>query len=310
MIEHYVWYEKYRPTTLGAVVLPPEQQVRFEQYIEDSNIPHLLFIGPPGSGKTTMAKVLMKHIPTQTLELNASSADRGIDTIRGKVTDFARSQSRPNTLKVIFFDEADKLTPDAQTALRNTIEATALSCRFIFTANFGDKIIDPIKSRCTIFTFEAFPKRLLFKKLNEILTTEGIQFERGDILKLIDRHYPDIRTVINNLQAGSLQGVFKPELANLTGNVNFDVLQQYLQEGKIKNLRELWAGTTDFSWLYRWLFNKVVPTMFLDDDIATAAIIVAEHMYRDAIVLDREINFTACCLELITGPLNVKAIWK
>lgn len=309
-IQHYVWYEKYRPTVLEQMVFTPEQFTRFDQYITDQDFPHLLFIGPPGSGKTTTAQVLCKALPTQVLELNASSEDRGIDVIRNKVTQFAGSQPKPGFLKVVFLDEADQLTQDAQKALRNTIEKYAATCRFVLTANYGDKILPPIRSRCTVFVFEAFPKESVAALAMDIMYAEGVTFEHENVVRLVDRFYPDIRTIINNAQAGSLNGHFNPKYANVAATLELRKVYELLNTGRITEMRQLWAGVSDFIWLYRWLFDEVVPTMFLDDTIADAALTVAQYMYQDAMVVDREINFTACCLDLMKNCVGVQVRWS
>lgn len=300
-LDHYIWYEKYRPKHLDDMILPPEYKTRFRAYLEDKSIPHLLFVGPPGSGKTTMALILTSGLDTQTLALNASSTDRGIDTIKGKVKQFASSQSFQGRLKVVFLDEADGLTRDAQEALRNTIEQYASSCRFILTANYIDKITPPLKSRCTIFTFDTIAQEELKNDLVWILESEQFGYHTGELEKLIDRYYPDVRTIINNLQAGcNTNGrMFLLENIGTVVDINLADLDAALRNGKIADARKLWAGTSDFVWLYRWLFDEWVATQFLDETRTAAALIVAQSLYQDAIVMDREINFTACCLELM-----------
>lgn len=306
-ILHYVWYEKYRPISFQEMAL--EHAERFQHYITEQDMPHLLFVGPPGSGKTTTAQILCASISTQVLELNASSEDRGIEVIRTKVVQFAKSQPKPGFLKVVFFDEADQLTLDAQKALRNTIEKYSATCRFILTANYGDKILAPIKSRCTVYTFEALPVERIAEIVYSILDAENVTFDEDEVMQVINRFYPDMRTIINNLQMGSLNGSFNPHGASVAATLSTDHLYSLLQQGKILEMRQAWAGTSDFIWLYRWLFDNVVPAMFLDEARADAALIVAQYMYQDAIVVDREINFSACCIDLIKSCVGVAVRW-
>lgn len=308
-VQHYVWYEKYRPIDLTQMAFTNEQYDRFSQYIYDQNFPHLLFIGPPGSGKTTTAQILCASFPTQVLELNASSEDRGIEVVRTKVVQFAKSQPKPGYLKVVFFDEADQLTIDAQKALRNTIEKYSATCRFILTANYGDKILPPIRSRCTVFTFEAFPIDAVMEKVVDILTAEEVSYNLEEVQQIVERFYPDMRTIINNLQMGVIDGQFNINNASIAATIDLTTLGDQLSAGNITTMRQMWAGNSDFLWLYRWLFDFQVPTMFLDEEITTAALIVAQYMYQDAIVVDREINFTACCLEIMKACIGVTPQW-
>lgn len=309
-LAHYVWYEKYRPHSIDDLVLSDNMRERFNAYINDGEFPHLLLVGPPGSGKTTISLILIEAVGAVALSLNASSEDRGIETIRGKVKQFAASQTTDNQLKVVFLDESDQLTQDAQKALRNTIEAYAATCRFILTANYGDKILAPIKSRCTEFHFESLPKNLTFKLCRHILACENVQYNRDDLLKVVDRYYPDIRTIVNNIQAASLGGQLDLSLIGTNVQIDLALIGQHVQNGLITKARQLWAGVSDFVFLYEYLFNTWVAAQFLDEDRTSAALILAEYLYRDSTVLDREINFTACMLELIKEVCKKEPKWK
>ncbi len=293
-LKNYIWYEKYRPHSLKEMVLA--QRDVFETYLEEKDIPHLLFHGPPGSGKTTLALILIERLKAQKLILNASSEDRGIATIKGTVKQFAMSKSLGGKIKIIFLDEADALTPDAQKALRNTMETYSNNCRFILTANYLDKIIEPIRSRCTSFAFTKYPKKKLLRLLMGILDKEKVTYDLEDVEVLVTRLYPDIRTIINNLQAGSISGIFTLDQC-LTAKIDPKRIGKFIQQGELRGLRELWAGMTDFLWLYKYLFDVFVPNMSKERE--EGARIVGEYLYRDSTVVDREINVSACCIELM-----------
>lgn len=297
-LKQFIWYERYRPQILGDMILSAEYKLLFGGYVEQGQFPHLLLLGPPGSGKTTMALILIRATNAIALMLNASSQDRGIETIRGKVKQFASSQALDGKLKVVFLDESDGLSRDAMEALRNTIETYSDTCRFILTANYGDRISSPLKSRCKVLAFDTISKVDLLNDLQWMLGEERITFQSEDIVELIERYYPDVRTIINNLQAGSAGGTFNPAVAGMAMNVDLDALADRLKKGKIIQARQLYVGCSDFVWLYRWLFDSWVAIQFLDEHRTTAALIVAQYLYQDSTVLDREINFTACLLDL------------
>lgn len=303
--ENYIWYERYRPTEMDQMVLPKKwYSEKFEEYIEEQEIPHLLFFGPNGSGKTTMANILMNKIKCQSLVLNASGEDRGIDTIKGKVKQFAASQPlTKDTLKIIFLDEADYLTTEAQRALRNTMETYSKTCRFILTGNYIDKIKREIKSRCTCFEFSQYSKKRLLKTIFTILEYEKVKAKEEDIINLINAFYPDIRSIYNNLQLCSANGKFNPEFITST-SIDFNSLTTCLLHGKVRSLRKLLIGMNEYLPIYKYLFDdfiyKVDKTMKSE-----VSEIVAEYLFRDASIADREINITMACM-MIMKTLCIK----
>jgi replication factor C small subunit len=276
-----------------------------KRFIKERQIPHLLFHGPAGSGKTSLAMILIRACASASLVLNASSADRGIATIKVKVKQFASSQRRhKNRQNIILFDEADGLTPEAQMALKNTIEAYQSNCRFIFTANEFDRITEPIYSRCMLFKFDSMKDEHLEEFLISILQSEKIGYSLDDLLPIMERFKPDIRTIINNLQAASVTGILKAKDA-LTF-LDLDKFSDLMYDGKLFDLRQMWSGQIDFVWIYKFLFNDFIPDMEGDVGInAEAAVIVAEYLHRDRTIADREINMSACCAELM-GLLDLE----
>jgi DNA polymerase III delta prime subunit len=209
MIDKFIWYEKYRPKSIDEMVLPEKTREMFESFIEDREIPHLFLYGPKGTGKTTISRILIDKCSGAKLILNASSNDRGIETVKTKVKNFARSKKANEELNICFMDEADGLTVDAQFALKNTIEAYHNNCRFIFTANHPHKVIEEIHSRCVVVHFDELNVKDIYRICRKIMKTEDIEFTRRDIVEVISEYAPDIRSIINRLQAGSISGVFR-----------------------------------------------------------------------------------------------------
>jgi len=291
-----IWYEKHRPKKLSDLVLPKTQMRVFKQYARNKEIPHLLFCGPPGSGKTTISKILVNCVAARNMSLNASSNDRGIDTVKGKVKSFAMSQRQGSKLNVIFFDEADGMTPQAQEALKNTIESYYKNCRFIFTCNEIGKIIAPIISRCIVYSFDTIPKEKLSLYAQKILKEEKVAYKTKHVDTIIDKFYPDVRSVINNIQSCSVKKVLNPK--EILFPFRFERISSLIQKGKITELRNLWKNFVDFSVLYKWLFDVWIYEA-KEDIRGSLAIIIAEYLYRDKSISNKEINITACFLEIM-----------
>lgn len=298
-VRDYIWYELYRPKDLQNLILPPAYAKRFEEYIADADLPHLLFYGPAGSGKTTLAQILMDKIPCSTLRLNASSEDRGIATIKGKVKTFASTQSIDGKLKIVFLDEADKLTIDAQDGLRNTMETYQKNCRFILTGNYIDKFTDAIKSRCTMFEFKEYPRPKLLNHIEDILEKEKVQYNIEDIKTIIDRHFPDIRSIVNCIQAGSMGGQFD---AQAVSSITVDPWKIFdlILDGEVGKLRVELAAINDFVWLYRFLEEAILSAEdFTSAEKKKTVEVLSERLYRDSTIVNREINFVQGAVELM-----------
>ena len=290
--------KKYRHKDLSGLSMDDQCRSKMEEYIKEKQIPHLLFTGPPGSGKTTLANILIHECASSKLELNGSSEDRGVGVIKGKVRQFAGSmRKQKNKTNIVFFDEADGLTRDAQRGLKNTIERYVKNCRFIFTANDFGAIDEAIYSRCQHFQFEQIPKRKIIKYCIKILKSEGIKHSKDGVQKIVNKFFPDIRTVLNNLQACSIDG--KMNLGQfLEDEIDIKKIAVFLKKGEIGKIRESWTGTISFRWLWKWLMDEFILTINDNQAAAASAITVAEYMYRDGIVADREINATACLIDI------------
>jgi len=297
-LEHMIWYEKYRPQSIDDMSLDKDYKKIFTSYIEGGSIPHLLLNGVQGSGKTTLAYILMNSIPCVTLTLNASGQDRGIETIRGKVRIFASSQPPANRIKIVLLDEADQLTHDSQTALRNTMETYSSSCRFILTCNYVDKVIPPLHSRCTKFTFDRFPKRKLIQLCESILGKEGItEYTREDITEVINRFYPDVRSVINNLQSACVSGSLNLRALGAL-KVDPSEVGALIKQGRVQSIRQHLAGITEFTFLYKWIYNEFMQG-FSDEQQAGIVECLVNALSVEMTIPDREINFINCAIGIM-----------
>ena len=301
-LSSYIWYEKYRPDKLKDVALNKEYRTAFKQYIKDGQIPHLLFEGPQGSGKTTMSHILINSIPSMCLTLNASGKeDRSIETMQTRVKQFAGSQAKKGTIKIVFMDEAHGMLTPAQESLKNLTETYNKNCRFILTCNYIDKIIPPLQSRCTRFTFDRFPKRKMVSVCETILEKEGIDdVQQSEIKELINRFYPDMRSVVNNLQAACIGGSFN---AKAIGALQIDpkVLAGHILKGELLSIRQKVAGTTNFAFMYKYLFDEFLFDHGNNTEKSDIALSIADSCRYDNTVPDREIEFAGCCINIMSA---------
>src|SRR3989304_4234856 len=237
--KNLIWYEKHRPKSIGDLILNDYIQKHLNSYIKKKEIPHLLLTGPAGSGKTTIANILIEQCASNYLTLNASSEDRGIATIKTKVRHFAsKLRLDKNKINIIFMDEADGLSHDSQGALKNTIERYQSNCRFIFSANELQQIQSPIRSRCTHFQFDTLPFKATLISCKKILKHEKVQYEKSDIKIIIKKYYPDVRSIINNLQSCSIDNNLNLKHM-MDKEPNLDLLKNLLVKAKIGAIREM-----------------------------------------------------------------------
>lgn len=290
-MENTIWMEKYRPKSLEELVLEDDTRQLLEKFVRQQEIPHLILSGNVGSGKTTISKILLSILDCDSITLNASD-ERGIDTIRDKVKMFAMMSSM-NKWKIVFLDEADMLTFEAQTSLRNLMETFSSQTRFILTCNYLNKIIDPVRSRCQTIEFKNLHRRDILKFLERVLTQEKITYDVDDLLELIDLYYPDIRSMVNNLNLYSDKGKWK-----IRGTERFRNLEQLLDLLKKKDMKGIRELNLDYTESYRYLFDKVDK---MTDDYGkqvALSLSIAEYLWRETFISDKSINFSACCLNI------------
>ena len=300
-----LWVEKYRPTTLDGYVGNEVIKSKIEDYLKQGSIQNLLLHGVAGTGKTTLAKLLVKNIDCDYLYINASD-ERGIDTIREKIQPFALSMGF-NDVKIVILDEADYLTPQAQATLRHTIEACSATTRFILTCNYLERIISPLQSRCQTFEITPPSKQEVNNKCQDILTQEKILFygihdngqHHNSIDGVIDTHYPDIRKIINTLQGSIVDGEIKIDDNSLKntqlGDQIVDALEKKL---KLSVIRQMLAdsGAREFDGLFKVLYDNVSKYTNREGE---AILIIAKYQYEYTFVLEKEICIAAMLNKLL-----------
>ena len=300
-IKHSLWVEKYRPTTLDTYIGNEHLKSKVKVYLESGDLPHLLLFGKAGTGKTTLAKLLVKNINCDYLYINASD-ERKLEMVRDKVKNFA-STIGFSDLKVIILDEADYITPASQAALRNLMETFSKHCRFILTCNYVERIIDPIQSRCQSFQIIPPDRKQVAVHMSNILQSENVTSDNKDIVTLVNGGYPDIRRVINSAQRQVVDNKLVIDEAMITQNDYklslLEILKTQDKKNSFKNIRQLIADSkvTDFSDLFRLLFDTI------DDwgkgHIAECILLLSQYQQSDAVVVDKEINIMAMFTEII-----------
>ena len=304
----FIWVEKYRPQTIEDCILPENIKKTFRDFLNTGEIPNMLLAGPPGVGKTTVAKALCNQLGVDYYVVNGSDEGRFLDTVRNNAKNFAStvSLSSESKHKVIIIDEADNTTSDVQLLLRASIEEFTNNCRFIFTCNYKNKIIEPLHSRCAVidFSFKGREKQEIatcfFKRLNSILEQERIEADKKVIAELINKHFPDWRRVLNECQRYSVSGkIDSGILASFTDiNVN-DVIKNL----KTKNFPEVrkWVNgnlDNDSTVLLRRVYDALYEVLD-GPSIAAAILIVSKYQYQAAFVADQEINLLAALTEIM-----------
>ena len=299
--EHSLFVEKYRPSSLENYVGNEHLKTTISRYLEQNDIQNLIFYGQAGGGKTTLAKLIVGNLDCDYLYINASD-ERGIETIRDKVSGFA-SVASFKPLKVVILDEADFLTIQAQASLRNVIETFSRTTRFIMTCNFVERIIDPLQSRCQVIKIVPPSKSEVAKHLAWILEKESISYTLDDIKTIVNQYYPDLRKCINTVQLNSKDSTLKLDNSILVSSNYIDKVIDELKKSKpyFNNIRQTIADSNveDFDELFKALYERA--SEFLPSKEGTAAMLVNDHQYKANFRIDKEINTMSLIQNLINN---------
>jgi DNA polymerase III delta prime subunit len=306
MLEDYLWVEKYRPHTIEDCILPDEFKKTFQQFVDQKNIPNLLLSGPAGVGKTTVAKAMLDQLDCDYIVINGS-LNGNIDTLRNEIMQFASSVSFKGGRKYVILDEADYLNAQStQPSLRNFMEEYSRNCGFILTCNYKKRLIEPLHSRCSVIDFK-IPKKdkailavQFMKRTFKILETEGVTYEKEVVAELINRHFPDWRRVLNELQRHSAKGNIGAGILSGGAGDNIRPLLEALKVKNFPNVRK-WVGENvdiDTTTLFRYLYDNISEIVSVQSQPALI-LKLAEYGYKAAFVADAEINLVACLIEIM-----------
>ena len=306
-MDQYLWVEKYRPSKIDECILPKNLKETFKQFIQTGELPNFLFCGTAGVGKTTVAKALCNEIGAEYLLINGSE-ESGIDILRTKIKSFASTVSLTDSKKVVILDEADYLNPNStQPALRAFIEEFSNNCRFIFTCNFKNRIIEPLHSRCAVIDFKienaekAEIAGAFFKRTMGILKAENIEADQKVVAELVTKHFPDWRRVLNELQRYSVSGKID---SGILVNMTEDSFKELLKNMKDKNFTEVrkWVaknGDSETINIFRQLYDTASTNME-PNSIPQLVLILADYQYKAAFVADHELNLMAALTEVMS----------
>jgi DNA polymerase III delta prime subunit len=308
MNSDFIWVEKYRPKTIGDCILPESTKKTFQDFLNRGEIPNMLLAGPPGIGKTTVAKALCNELGVDVYVINGSDEGRFLDTVRNNAKNFASTVSLSSDAKhkVVIIDEADNTGNDVQLLLRAFVEEFAGNCRFIFTCNYKNKIIEPLHSRCAVIDFGIKGKEKaslagsFFKRLQNILDAEGVQYDPKVLAELINKHFPDWRRVLNECQRYAVSGKIDSGILATFSDVSVNELVKSLKDKNFTEVRKWVVGNldNDASSLLRRIYDTAYDCL-TPATIPAAVLIIAKYQYQCAFVADQEINLLAALTEIM-----------
>ena len=308
MRDEFLWVEKYRPKTIEDCILPTNIKKTFQDFLDKGEVPNLLLAGPAGCGKTTVAKALCNELGVDVYVINGSDEGRFLDTVRNNAKNFASTVSLSSTAKhkVIIIDEADNTTNDVQLLLRAFIEEFSANCRFIFTCNYKNRLVEPLHSRCACIDFSTNSKdrpklaAQFFSRIQEIMGAESVEYDNKVLVELINKHFPDWRRVLNELQRYSSSGKIDSGILASFSDVKVNDLIKNLKKKEFSEVRK-WVVNNldnDSSVLMRRIYD-VLHDSLVPNSIPAAVLILAKYQYQIAFVADQEINMLACLTEIM-----------
>ena len=306
--DEFLWVEKYRPKTIEDCILPDNIKKTFQDFLDKGEVPNLLLAGPAGCGKTTVAKALCNELGVDVYVINGSDEGRFLDTVRNTAKNFASTVSLSSSArhKVIIIDEADNTTHDVQLLLRANIEAFYKNCRFIFTCNYKNKILEPLHSRCAVIDFSITGKQRpeiaasFFQRLNYILDTERIEADKKVLVELVNKHFPDWRRVLNECQRYAVGGKIDSGILATFSDIKVHDVIKNLKEKNFPEVRK-WVNNSldnDSTVLLRRVYDALYDVLE-GPSIAAAVLIVSKYQYQSAFVADQEINLLAALTEIM-----------
>jgi len=308
MLDQFLWVEKYRPQTIADTILPADLKAVFQQFVDQGNIPNLILSGSAGVGKTTVARAMLEQLGCDYIIINGSM-NGNIDTLRNEILNFASSISLAGGRKYVILDEADYLNANStQPALRNFMEEFSRNCGFILTCNFKNRIIEPLHSRCSVIDFKISKSDMaklagqFFKRVQGILESENITFDKATVAEVIQKHFPDWRRVLNELQRYSATGNIDAGILTNMTEVSVNVLMGLLKEKNFTEIRK-WVGENtdnDQNVVMRSIYDSA-SKYFDTPAIAELILILSKYQYQAAFAADSEINLTACLVEIMMG---------
>ena len=308
MRDEFLWVEKYRPKTIDECILPEDTKQTFKNFLDKGEVPNLLLAGPAGCGKTTVAKALCNQLGADYYVINGSDEGRFLDTVRNTAKNFASTVSLSSTAKhkVIIIDEADNTTNDVQLLLRAFIEEFSANCRFIFTCNYKNRLVEPLHSRCACIDFSTNSRdrpglaAQFFSRIQEIMDAENIEYDNKVLVELINKHFPDWRRVLNELQRYASSGKIDSGILASFSDVKVNDLIKNLNKKEFSEVRK-WVVNNldnDSSVLIRRIYDVLLDSL-VPNSIPAAVLILAKYQYQMAFVADQEINMLACLTEIM-----------